>query len=328
MSARIRRRAATGVAALLALAVSGCGLGTAGGRVLSGDLAGPVEGISLDGAEISVGSKNFSESVILGKIATTMFASAGAEVADLTNIPGSAAARQAQLDGQIDTSWEYTGTAWITYFGEDTVITDPQESWEAVSARDQEDNDITWLPPAPMNNTYGFAVTREFAERTGITKLSEIQDLPVDQRTFCIESEFANRPDGLPGMLKAYDIPEGPNGVPRDNLQTYQTGAIYTATAEGECNFGEVFTTDGRIKALDLQVLEDDRAYFPNYSVSLTIRDDLLDDYPQIADLINPISAKLTDEVLIELNSQVDVEGREPVEVAYDWLVEQGFITE
>jgi len=324
------RRGAALLAALasLVLTLSACGLGTAGGRVLSGELSGELEGISLEGAEIAVGSKNFSESVILGKIAGTLFASAGADVDDLTNIPGSAAARQAQVEGQIDTSWEYTGTAWITYFGETSVITDRQEAWEKVGQRDLEENGIEWLPPSPMNNTYGFAVTQEVAKKFGITKLSQIKDLPVAERTFCVESEFVNRPDGLPGMLKKYGIPQdSPQGTPRENLKTYQTGAIYSATAGGECNFGEVYTTDGRIGALGLQVLEDDLGYFPNYSVSLTVREELLEEHPEIRELIAPVAAKLTDEVLIELNGQVDVEGRDAADVAYDWLVDEGFIT-
>src|SRR3546814_19875003 len=81
-------------------------------------------------------------------------------------------------------------------------------------------------------------------------------------------SEFTNRPDGLPGMLKTYGIEQGKaDGVPEKNLKTYQTGAVYSATAKGECNFGEVFTTDGRLEALDLLVLEADKSYFPTYNV-------------------------------------------------------------
>ena len=115
--------------------------------------------------------------------------------------------------------------------------------------------------------------------------------------------------------------------MPEDNLQIYQTGAIYDATAKGRCTFGEVFTTDGRIVALDLQVLEDDRQYFPNYNVSLVVRDDLLAEHPQIADLIAPVTEELTNEVLLELNAEIDVEGREPADVAREWLAEEGFIS-
>ncbi|HEY9564954.1 MAG TPA: glycine betaine ABC transporter substrate-binding protein [Nocardioides sp.] len=319
----------TAVLACLGLLLSGCGLGTAAGPVRTGELAGPLSDIkSLDGLKISIGSKNFSENIILGKMAVTLLSSAGADVIDLTNIPGSSAARQAHLEGQVDAMWEYTGTGWITYLGHDKPIPDEKEQYLAVRDEDLAKNGLAWLPAAPMNNTYGFAMTQSTAKKFGITKLSEIKDIPVAERTFCVESEFTNRPDGLPGMLKTYGIEQGKaDGVPEKNLKTYQTGAVYSATAKGECNFGEVFTTDGRIEALDLVVLEDDKSYFPKYNVSLVIAEDILEDYPQIADLLAPVTEKLTDEALLKLNAKVDVDGQEPVDVAYEWLTEEGFIS-
>lgn len=325
---RVTRLAAAVTSTVLATTLAACGLGTAAGPVLSGELDGPVADIDLSDLDISIGSKNFTENIILGKMAVSLLSSAGADVTDLTNIPGSAAARQAQLDGQIDAMWEYTGTGWITYLGHDEAIPGEQEQYVAVRDEDLETNGLAWLPPAPMNNTYGFAITAETSQRLGITKLSQIKDVPVEERTFCVESEFTNRPDGLPGMLETYAIPLGqPDGVPEDNLRTYQTGAIYSATSKGECTFGEVFTTDGRIKALDLTVLEDDLEYFPKYNVSLVVGDAVLQEHPEIADLFAPVSEKLTDEVLLELNAQVDVEGREPVDVAYEWLESEGFVS-
>jgi osmoprotectant transport system substrate-binding protein len=315
-------------AALLAtgLLTAGCGLGTAGGFVPTGELAGPVADVEpLDGAEIAVGSKNFSEQLLLGKIAVILLRSAGADAEDLTNIPGSASARQAQLEGQVDLQWEYTGTAWISYLGHEQGIPDEQKQFRAVQREDRKENGLVWLEPAPMNNTYGFAATRKTAERLGVEKLSDIADLPVEERTFCVESEFANRNDGLQPMLKTYDIPLG-SGVPRDNIRTLDTGAIYSATAGGECNFGEVFTTDGRIKALDLQVLEDDRQFFPAYNVSVVVREEVLEEYPQLRDLFGPVTDELTDRTLIDLNAQIDVEGREPADVAFEWLQREGFV--
>lgn len=325
-----RRLLGTLVVGLMVLvpSLSGCGLGTAGGYVPSGKLAGPLADVdSLEGADIAVGSKNFSENILLGKMALILMKSAGANVEDLTNIPGSASARQAHLEGQIDAMWEYTGTGWITYLGHDKPIKSEEGQYDAVRKEDLQLNDLVWLPPAPMNNTYGFAVTQATAKKYGITKLSEISKVPVKDRTFCVESEFANRPDGLTGMLKTYDVPRGqPDGVPDGNLQTYQTGAVYDATASGECTFGEVFTTDGRIVALHLDVLEDDREYFPKYNVSLVVRKDVLDDHPEIADLVAPVTKKLTDKVLLRLNAEIDVEGREPADVAYEWLQHEGFL--
>lgn len=330
----LRRGRVPALTALLTaalLATSGClGLGTAGGFVPTGKLTGPLEGTkSLEGTTISVGSKNFSENVLLGKMAIVLLQSAGATVTDLTNIPGSASAREAMLNGQIQGMWEYTGTGWITYLGHEKPIPDEQKQYEAVRSEDLKKNDLVWLKPAPMNNTYGFATTQESFKKYKVEKLSELNKVPVGERTFCVESELINRPDGLKGMLEKYDVPLGdPKGVPRDNLKTFQTGAIYDATAKGACTFGEVFTTDGRIQALNLKVLEDDRSFFPKYNVSFVLNKETAKEHPEIQDLIAPVAEKLTNKVLLGLNAQIDVEGREPADVAFEWLKKEGFLTD
>lgn len=306
-------------------ATAGCGLGTAAGFSPSGELAGPVKDVDLDGASVSVGSKNFTEQLVLGKIAVILLQSAGADVTDLTNIPGSASARYAQVDGQVDMEWEYTGTAWISYLGHTKPIVDEQKQYEAVRDEELEKNGLVWAKPAPMNNTYGFATPTETLKKLGITKLSEISELPAADRTFCVESEFKNRNDGFQPMLEKYDLPLGKE-VPQGNVKTLATGAIYAATDKGECNFGEIFTTDGRIKALDLTVLEDDRQFFPKYNVATVFRKEVLDEHPELEDLFAPVSQKLDDKTLIELNAQVDVDGRDPVDVAHDWLKKEGFL--
>jgi osmoprotectant transport system substrate-binding protein len=320
------------IAALVAVAAtgtltSGClGLGTAGGFVPTGKLSGPVADVKpLTGADISVGSKNFSENILLGKMAIILMQSDGAKVNDLTNIPGSSSARQAMLNNQVQGMWEYTGTGWIAYLGHDKPIPDSTKQYDAVRDEDQKKNRLTWLQPAPMNNTYGFAVTQKVAKKYHITKLSQLKDVPKAERTFCVESELLNRPDGMPGMLKTYGIPQG-SETPTNQLKTFQTGAVYDATAKGACNFGEVFTTDGRIVALKLKVLQDDKSYFPKYNVSFVLQDATLKKYPQLKDLFAPVSAKLTNKVLLKLNAQIDVDGEEPATVAFRWLKQEGFV--
>ena len=323
----IKRLLQAGLLGGVVALTSGClGLGTAGGFVPTGQLAGPLSQVkSLDGASISVGSKNFTEQILLGKMAIILLQSDGAKVTDLTNIPGSSSARAAMKNGQVQAQWEYTGTGWIAYLAHDKPIRDEQRQYEAVRDEDQEKNDLTWLPPAPMNNTYAFAVTDKVKKEFDITKLSQLKDVPKAQRTFCVESELLNRPDGMPGMLKTYDIPIG-SGVSVGQLKTFQTGAVYDATAKGACNFGEVFTTDGRILSLNLNVLEDDKEYFPKYNVSMVLRDQILKQYPQLKDLFAPVTDKLTNKVLLRLNAKVDVNGDDPAEVAYDWLKSEGFV--
>jgi osmoprotectant transport system substrate-binding protein len=319
-----RRRAAALVAAGTLLA--GCGLQSAN-TFTPGAAPDAIEPI-VDGAPITVGAKNFTEQLILGKIAVIALQVAGFDVTDRSGIPGAAPARAAMLSGETDMQWEYTGTGWINYLAMPEGIPDQQEQWLAVKEADAE-NGITWLPPAEANNTYAFAVRSEaVGELGGVATLSDVAALPVEERTFCLESEFATRVDGFEPMLETYGIPLGdPQGVPRENISVLDTGAVYTATDSGEiCNFGEVFTTDGRIASLDLTVLEDDRSYFPAYNIAPIVLTETLAEYPQIADVFAEITPLITDEVMIELNGRVDVGGEDPAEVALDWLVSEGLV--
>ena len=323
---RTRRPAAAALLAVTTL-LTGCGLESANTFTPQAQPAQiePIPG--ADGAEVVVGTKNFTEALILGKIAVIALQAAGFDVTDRSGIPGAAPARAAMLDGEVEVQWEYTGTGWLNYLGMPTGIPDRQEQYEAVRDADLA-NGLTWLPPAPANNTYAFAVRSEAVpELGGIDSLSDIAALPVEQRTFCVESEFATRSDGFEPMLEAYGIPLGdPQGVPRDNVNILDTGAVYTATDNGLCNFGEVFTTDGRIPALDLTVLEDDRAFFPAYNVAPVVLTETLEQHPGIAEVFAQITPLLTDDVLQQLNARVDVDGEDPADVALDWLVSEGLV--
>jgi osmoprotectant transport system substrate-binding protein len=310
------------------LALTGCGL--QGSSQFTPEAApGSIRPVSgTEGVEIAVGSKNFTEQLVLGKIAVIALQVAGFDVVDRTNIPGSVAFREGLVGGEIDVGWEYTGTAWIAYLGNESGIPDRRQQWEAVRDADAASG-LVWLPPAPMNNTYGFAVRREAAAGLGgITTLSQIAKLPVEQRTFCVESEFASRNDGFEPMLAKYGLKLGSaTGVPRDNIRTLDTGAIYAATDAGACNFGEIFTTDGRLKALGLTVLEDDRRFFPAYNVAPVVRADVLARHPQLAQVLGGLTPLLTDDVLIELNRRVDVDGEEPADVALEWMRSEGLVS-
>jgi osmoprotectant transport system substrate-binding protein len=243
------------------------------------------------------------------------------DVTNLSNTPGSFGVRQALLDGRVDISPEYTGTGWINYLGNQKPVKGEEQQYEAVYDADLK-NGLTWLPYAPMNNTYAFAINEKKGEELGITKLSQLKDLPKDQRTFCVESEFAKRDDGFVPMLKTYGLTESDLG----KVTNLDTGVIYTATARGTCNFGEVFTTDGRIPGLKLRVLEDDKEFFPLYNLSFVARTDFLEEHPEVEEIFAQVLPKLTNDVMLELNAKVDVEGQDPAIVARDWLKSEGLV--
>jgi len=322
------RRVLALLSALAMLALAGCGLKPASAFVPSIEPGSIQPMPGLEGAKIKVTSKEFTEQLILGKIAVLALTAAGAKVEDHTNVQGSVTARKSLTGGDNDLMWEYTGTGWITYLGEDDPIQDPQKQWEAVKAADLKKNGIAWLDPyAPLNNTYAMAVTKSSQSKYGLKNLSDMAKVPVGQRTYCVEPEFFSRNDGLRGMLQTYGIPYGSgSGVPAGNVMQMSSGVVYSATSQGKCTFGEVYTTDGRIQGLGLQVLNDDKHFFPNYNADVTVRESVLSAHPEISKVFARISPKLTTDVMRDLNSQVDVDGNDPVFVARDWMKQQGFI--
>ncbi|MBQ0848710.1 glycine betaine ABC transporter substrate-binding protein [Streptomyces sp. NPDC057621] len=317
----------TGPVAALALlaAVSGCGL-TSGSPMVDDVKPGSVgKGQPLKGADLTVTSKEFTEQLVLGAIMGIAFQAAGAEVLDRTGIQGSIGSREAVKNGDADAGYEYTGTAWITYLGNSDPIADPQKQWEAVREADAK-NGLTWLPPSKLNNTYALAMNQANYKKYGTKTLSEVAALAKKDPkavTLCVESEFANRADGLPGMEKAYGMK-----LPSGNITQMDTGIIYTQVRKGSCTYGEVFTTDGRIKSMNLAVMADDKKFFPNYNVAPQINTKALKKYPAIAEVLAPITKRLDNDVAQELNAKVDVDGEDPHAVALDWMKKEGFVKE
>ncbi|MFF0289198.1 glycine betaine ABC transporter substrate-binding protein [Streptomyces sp. NPDC005262] len=322
-ASRTFRAALVGVLVLTPV-LAGCGLKS--GSPMADDVApGSVgQGRPLDGASLTVTSKNFSENIILGQMIGLVFKAAGAEVLDRTNLPGSISAREAIIKGDADAMYEYTGTAWITYLGHAKPITDPLKQWKAVRDEDRK-NGVTWLPQSTLNNTYALAISKKNNAKYRLRTLSDVAALAKKNPpavTICVENEFASRDDGLPGMEKAYGM-----SIPPGNIKKMDAGIIYTQVSKSNsCLLGEVYTTDGRIKAMDLDVLADDKHFFPNYNAAPVIHTATFDKYPEIAGLLDPLSRRLTTEVAQELNAKVDVDGQDPHQVAKDWLIQEGFI--
>ncbi|WP_280358857.1 glycine betaine ABC transporter substrate-binding protein [Nocardia otitidiscaviarum] len=281
---------------------------------------------ALDGVAITVGSKDFTEQIVLGYLIEFALSAAGAQVRDLTNIVGSNSLRAAQERGQIDIAYDYTGTGWINYLGNETPVPGSREQFEAVRDADLAAHGMVWAAMAPMNNTYAIATSARTAEETGVRTLSDYAALvaadPAAAAT-CVGTEFNVRQDGFPGMTRTYGIDAG--RVPK---QIVQDALVYQAVADArQCRFGSVAATDGRIPALDLRLLTDDRGFFPQYNAALVMREDFATAHPEVIEVLTPISRLLTNETITELNRQVDVEGREPAQVAREWMAERGFVT-
>jgi osmoprotectant transport system substrate-binding protein len=332
MTMRNNRRAkwVAGAAAVgLAATLSSCGGLSESSSSSSSEGGGPCKGVeadsvdskALDGVTVKVGSKEFDEQLVLGQLTIKMMCAAGATVKDETNTKGSTQTRKKLQDGVSDVVWEYTGTGWINYLGHDAPILDPQKQYEAVKEEDLAKNQLLWGPMAPFNNTYAFAVTDEFASKNSIKTHSDMAAyIKKDpSATVCVESEFAARPDGYPGFKEKYGITGG-------KLKSLGTGVVYTQLDKGNCDFGEIFTTDGRLKALGLTVLEDDKSYFPLYNGVAVTRADFDKEHPEMLKVLEPLAADLTTEVMGELNKQISADGLPADKIAEDFLKEKGYI--
>jgi len=311
--------AVVGVAVLAA----GCTLEDTSTEAEAG--AGSIEKIdALDGAEITVGSKEFDEQLVLGQIAIIALRAAGAEPVDQTNITGTDAVRQSLLSGEIDLYWEYTGTAWVSFLKQTERVTDPEQLFGRVKTLDAE-NAVTWWARAPGNDTYAIAANRAAAEEHGITTISDLAELATsdpEAASTCMGPEFNSRDDGLPGLTATYGFT-----LPDAQRHEVNDAVVYTEVGSGKtCDFGSVASTDGRIPAQDLVVLEDDKSFFPVYNPAITIRTELATKYPGLEDVFTPIAEALDDTTLLALNEQVSVEGAAPEKVAADWLRDKGFI--
>ncbi|MGH3310193.1 MAG: glycine betaine ABC transporter substrate-binding protein [Streptomyces sp.] len=323
-TARTHPLAAGAVVLALVGTLSGCGL-VSGSPVSDKIRPGTVgKGQPLAGAKLTVTSKEFTEQLILGRIMALVFRAAGADVVDRTGIQGSIGAREAVKSGAADGMYEYTGTGWITYLGHVKPVPDPKEQWRVVRDADR-DNGITWLAPSALDNTYVLAINDKLKKKYGLRSLSDVAELSrktPGAATLCLDSEFAARDDGLNGMAKKYGMK-----VPAGNVHKMAAGVIYEQADKGTpCMLGEVTSTDGRIQALGLNVLEDDKKFFPNYNAAPAMNSATMKKYPQIEKLLAPITKALDNDMARGLNAKVDVEGQDPHDVAKDWLLRKGFI--
>jgi osmoprotectant transport system substrate-binding protein len=306
----------------LSLVLGGCALDQETVAAEPGSLA---KKASLDGASLTVGGKEFTEQLILCEITAQALESVGANVERQCGLVGSDTTHTALTSGDIDMYWEYTGTTWISYLGHTDPIPDATKQYQAVTKEDLAKNDIVWLDPAKYNSTYAIAVATKVAQQLGVTTLSDYAELAnsdPQQASMCVNTEFESRNDGLPGLEKKYGFK-----LPSSSVSTIAEGAIPKAVAASDtCNFGDMTSVDGRIQSLNLTILKDDKQFFPIYNPAVNINQDVLEQHPEIAIVLNPIAAKLDEETIQQLNAAVDIKGLQPEDVAQKWLQKQGFI--
>ncbi|MBX8541285.1 glycine betaine ABC transporter substrate-binding protein [Pseudomonas cichorii] len=266
---------------------------------------------------LRIGARVFTEQTMLAELTAQYLRTKNYDV-QITGGLGSNLARSAQESGQLDLLWEYTGVSLVAYNHIDEKL-DSEQTYARVKEVDAKKG-LVWLSPSRFNNTYALALPKNVADRypqvntmSDLTKV--IKDEAKEGHVVALDTEFANRSDGLLGMVKHYDMNLG-----RENTRQMDAGLVYTALRNGQVFAGLVYTTDGRLNAFKLKVLEDDKHYFPDYTAAPVIRQEYLDAHPEIATLLKPLADLLDNQTMIELNARVDVGHESPSTVAADFL--------
>jgi osmoprotectant transport system substrate-binding protein len=327
---RVRHRAvATRVRAALAVAgllvVAACGGGGGGGEGGGAPNAAPAgggtvtEANKLDGVTIAVGSKEFTEQLILGQVALQALQAAGAQVTDRTKLVGTPVVRGALTSGEIDAYWEYTGTAWLGPLGNTDPVAGEQAQFDAVKKADAA-NGITWFAMAGANNAYAVAANPDAAKEFNVATISDWARLAKENPQaagLCTAAEFPTRNDGLPAVEKTYGF-----DLPDSNVAVLDFGLVYTSVAaRNPCNFAVVFGTDAQVLANKLVVLKDDKQALATYNVAVSMRTPTYQAHAaQYEAIFGAIAQQLTTEKATELNSKVDIDGEAPDAVAREFL--------
>jgi osmoprotectant transport system substrate-binding protein len=277
--------------------------------------------LDFSGLTVNVGSKDFVEQFVLSQLLIVGLEAGGADTIDNVNLGGTVVNRDALLSNEIDAYFEYNGTGWTVHLGRDDPSFDSAELTNGVCVNDLEENGIRWLGVSEFNNTYGFATAND-SPAAGLDLQGMADYLAANpEASVCMETEYPNRPDGLILFEEATNFQ-----IPTDQIEILETGVIYEETAQGNCTFGEIFTTDGRIPALELVVVEDPGVHII-YNVSLTIPDSVYQQAPEAwMSLADSILNPLDNDTMAELNRRVSADGEEPRAVAEDFLREQGLI--
>lgn len=277
--------------------------------------------VPVQAKPIVVGGKNFTEQLLLTEITAQLLAKKGFEIEKRDGL-GSQVLRDAQVNGQVDVYWEYTGTSLVTYNKVNERL-DAKDTYERVKALDAKLG-LTWLKPSAANNTYALAVRQENPKTDAIKTLSDLAGVfnaGKDKPVIAVNAEFPGRPDGLPGLQSTYGFKTS-----RANLRSMDSGLTYQALKDGQVDVALVFATDGRIQGFKFRVLTDDKGFFPNYAAVPVVRTEVLKANPKLEEALETLAAKLDDEVLQGLNAKVDVEKASIPDVAKEFLATAGLV--
>ena len=274
--------------------------------------------------QITIGGKNFTEQYILPEIAKQLLENKGFKV-DLKTGVSTSIARKSLESGQIDLYFEYTGTAYTVFHKQKDaqVMADPQKVFDWVRLADEKKG-LTWLDKSALNNTYTMMMKQDRATAENIKTISDLGEAvnkDPKKLSIAVSSEFWERPDGIKKLMKVYGF-----RMKVSRIKKMDPGITYMAIKNDQVDIAMGFATDGRIAAFGLANLEDDKQFFPVYNAAPVVRKAVLDQYPEIAQILKPMADQLTTGEMQTLNKAVDVDHLKISDVAKQWLKEKKLI--
>ncbi len=270
-------------------------------------------------AEITIGSKNFTENRLLAEIMAQLIeARTELTVRRRGNLGGTTVVFAALRSGDIDGYPEYTGTGWTVHLGRKDRVKDPLRAFLTVQRDSAERFDVQWLEPFGFNNSYAMAMNEAAAQKLNVHTISDLVE-HQSSLSAAVSHEFLNREDGYPGLAAAY-------GLDISDLRGMEHGLAYEAIDSDRVDVVDTWTTDGKIDRFDIRILEDDLSFFPPYDAAPLFRVDTLAAHPEIERSLHELAFVLDDAKMRGLNYRVEEEGGSFEQVAADFLVAQGLL--
>ncbi len=278
---------------------------------------------------VIVGSKIDTEGALLSRMIIAMLEDNGIETIDKSEFGPTSVVRKAIISGEIDIYPEYTGNgAFFFDEAESDVWKDAELGFQRVKKLDKEANNIVWLESAPANNTWAIAIPRKLAESEGISSLEDFAAYINDGGYVKLigSEEFVTSPVAMPSFQKAYGFSLSDEQL--ITLSGGNTAQTEKAAAEGTdgVNAAMAYGTDGSLAALGLVVLSDPKNVQPVYEPAPIVRGEVLEEYPELPEILNPVFQSLDLETLQTLNARIAFEGQAAADVARNYLTENGFL--
>lgn len=260
---------------------------------------------------VRVGSKDFTENLLVGELYALALEDAGYKVERVFNIAGSVI-HTSLINDEIDLYPEYTGTGLLTILKK-PLMTDPEEVYNTVKNEYEQQFQVTWLDYSKANDGAGLVVRTAVSKELGITTISDLQK-HASRLRFASQGEVDQREDGIPALEKVY----GP--LKWKSSKVYDNSLKYEVLSNDEADVAPGYTTEGMLVNTDeFTLLEDDKQVWPPYNLAPVVRNEVLNANPDISEMINKVSAALDTATITALNAKVDVDKEEYEDVAKEF---------